>query len=831
MKMKSAVMVLPLLVLLLFTWLSLRGMNPEAERFDRALSTLNGFVVAESALQRDVLASRSGLLRNYDPIVRETNELAAALDQLRELTPTDTPVGSAIKALGDSLGRQERLTEQFKSDNALLQNSLSYFDLFSNRLTVLDRTGPSAPQVTSLSAAMLRLTLDTSAATATEVEQQLDALAAESVAASDGTTTQALLAHGRLLRKLLPQTDATLKALFALPIKQEQRAVRSIVLERQLASRNGARNFRVLLYAASVVLVGILIGFGLQLRARALALRRRAVFEHVIASISARFINFKPHELTIHVETALVELADYLGADRAYLIVIGPPCQIFKWRRGGTKYPVGWPKDAEAAVSAFSGVAHGIVHVSRVDQLPESPVRDALAARGIQSWICASNLLEENRADAGAILGFDLTSTKSFTNLSAIGLLPMALHVIASAIDRQTLEQDRTRLERRLQQARRMETVGALTSGIAHNFNNIVGAILGHAEMAEALVGTKKPLHNITAIRRAAERARDLIDQLLTYGRRREARRRPVSVGLLIAEAETLLPPALPDTIELLIHNAAKTAIVSGEPAQLQQVIMNLCNNAAQATSGRGRVEVSAEIRDVARQVLSHGELAKGRYVVITVSDSGRGMDEITLGKIFEPFFTTRAAGNGLGLATVREIVREHGGALNVRTQLGVGSAFEVWLPCAATPEPASPDDATALPLGDGETVLLLDDDRDRLLKNEEVLAALGYEPVGFSSVDEALAACRGAQHRFDAAVLALHGTAKLIDIAVVLRRAATELPIVLAMPNADHADADALAEARITEIVGNPLAAIEIAVALARCRIGEARREHQTIE
>ena len=832
MKMNSAVVIVPLLVLLLFTWLSLRGMNPEAEEFDRALSTLDGFVVAESALQRDVLAARSGLLRNYDPLVRETHDSANALDQLRDLTIADPAIASPVKALDASLTRQEQLTEQFKSDNALLQNSLAYFELFSNQLTASDRSGPVAPLVTTLSAAMLRLTLDTSQATAGEVEQLLDALAAERVAANDNSMTQALLAHGRLLRRLLPQTDATLKALFALPIKNEQRALRSILLERQLTSRNGARDFRLLLYAASVVLVGILIGFGLQLRTRALALRRRAAFEHVIAGISTRFINFKPHELTALVEVALAELADYLGAERAYLIVIAPPCQIFKWRRSGTKYPAGWPKGAQEAVAAFSGVARGIVHVARVDQLPAGPRRDTLAAGGVRSWICASNLLEENPVNTGAILGFDLTAAKRFTNLSALGLLPMALHAIAGAVDRQTLEQDRTRLERRLQQARRMETVGALTSGIAHNFNNIVGAILGHAEMAETLIETKKkPLHNITAIRRAAERARDLIDQLLTYGRRREARRRPVNVGLLMTEAETLLRPALPDTIELSVRDAAETAIISGEPTQLQQVVINLCNNAAQATSGHGRVEISAEVRDVARQALSHGELAEGRYVVITVSDSGRGMDETTLGKIFEPFFTTRATGNGLGLATVREIVQEHSGALNVRTQLGAGSSFEAWLPCAAAPETAGPTNAPALPLGNGETVLMLDDDRDSLLKNEEVLAALGYEPVGFSRVDEALVAGRSAPHRFDAVVLALRETAKLLEVAIALRQAAVELPIVLSMPTSDHADADALAEARVTEIVRNPLAAIEIAAALARCRASKAHHEHQTID
>jgi signal transduction histidine kinase len=829
-KVKSAVAIVPLFVLLLFTWLSLRGMNPQAERFDRALSTLNGFVVAESALQRDVLAARSGLLRNYDSIVRESNELADALDQLRELPRTDPATGSAITALTESELRQDELTEQFKTDNALLQNSLSYFELFSNRLLASDKTGALTPQVTTLSAAMLRLTLDTSPATAGEVEQQLDALAAERAPDSDSSATQALLAHGRLLRNLLPRTDATLKALFALPIKQEQRTLRSIVLNRQLASRNAARRFRLLLYAGSVVLLGILIGFGLKLRARARALRHRAALEHVITGISTRFINSEPHQVVTHVETALSELGEFFGADRVYILLVDPPSRAIKWSRQETKFPTDWLQRANRALPAFSGATNGVVYVSRVDHLPASPLRDALSTCRIRSWMCTSNFLEENRIAAGAILGFDLIRAKSFTRLSANGLLPMALHAMASAIERQTLEQDRTQLEQRLQHARRMETIGALTSGIAHNFNNIVGAILGHAEMAEALVGTRKPLHNITAIRRAAERARDLIDQLLTYGHRREARRRPVNVGLLLAEAETLLRPALPNTIELLIRNEVTAAVISGEPAQLQQIIINLCNNAAQAISGRGRVEISAELRDTVRQALSHGEVAEGRYVLITVSDNGRGIDEVTLDKIFEPFFTTRAAGNGLGLATVREIVREHGGGLNVRTQPGIGSAFEAWLPCTMAPEPGNPTDVPTLPLGTGQTILLLEDDRERLLKNEEILAALGYEPVGFSRPEEALAACQGPQHRFDIAVLTIRETAELIAVANALRRAAAELPIVLAMPTSDHADPDAFAAARITEIVSSPLAAIEIAAALARCRARQPRHQHQTI-
>ena len=133
---------------------------------------------------------------------------------------------------------------------------------------------------------------------------------------------------------------------------------------------------------------------------------------------------------------------------------------------------------------------------------------------------------------------------------------------------------------------------------------------------------------------------------------------------------------------------------------------------------------------------LSHGELQPGRYVRLAVSDTGRGMDEATLARIFEPFFTTRSAGNGLGLATVREIVREHGGAMNVRSTPGEGSRFEVWLPGLATAGAALQLDAAAVPLGRGETMLMVANDSARLLRDEEMLAALGYEPVGFTDAD-----------------------------------------------------------------------------------------------
>ena len=292
----------------------------------------------------------------------------------------------------------------------------------------------------------------------------------------------------------------------------------------------------------------------------------------------------------------------------------------------------------------------------------------------------------------------------------------MAFDAIANAVRREVLEQDKERLEASLHQARRMETIGALTSGIAHNFNNIVGAILGFAEMAHAHVKAgSRPANSLGEIRRAGERARDLVDQILTFGRRGAMRRERICVKELIAETRTLLEASLPRHISLMIHETSETTIVAAEPAQLQQVILNVCNNAAQAMDEAGTIEITLEARETESAMrMGHDDLAAGRYTIISIVDTGRGMDEATRERIFEPFFTTRRGGNGLGLATVREIVRQHGGAVSVQSSLGAGTRFDIWLPCAP-PVELAPGQTAFGPTGRGcgETVLVLEMDRE----------------------------------------------------------------------------------------------------------------------
>jgi CheY-like chemotaxis protein len=207
-----------------------------------------------------------------------------------------------------------------------------------------------------------------------------------------------------------------------------------------------------------------------------------------------------------------------------------------------------------------------------------------------------------------------------------------------------------------------------------------------------------------------------------------------------------------------------------------------------------------------------------GRYVCLAVIDSGHGFDESVARRLFEPFFTTRSAGTGLGLATVHEIVRDHDGAMNVQSIPEHGSRFEAWLP-AVTADGTAAVGPEVPPLGHGETVLVVESERERLLFNEEMLAALGYEPVGFERPADAIAACRSAPDRFDI-ILVSHASQALVglDLTYALHEVAPRQPILLATSSTIDVSVDALAEAGISELLRRPLVSTELAAALARC-------------
>jgi len=185
-------------------------------------------------------------------------------------------------------------------------------------------------------------------------------------------------------------------------------------------------------------------------------------------------------------------------------------------------------------------------------------------------------------------MAFDDASGRYGARSSQVPIARLAENAVANALEREFLERERAKLTMRLERARRMQMVGSLASGIAHNFNNIIGAILGYSEMIEPqLARGTKPAEHVDELRRAAERGRDLVDNILTFGRRSDAHIRAVQVRALLQEAASFLRASLPSNIELVLEDVPNDVAVSGEPAQLQQLILNLCTNAAQAMGGR----------------------------------------------------------------------------------------------------------------------------------------------------------------------------------------------------------------------------------------------------
>jgi nitrogen-specific signal transduction histidine kinase/CheY-like chemotaxis protein len=388
--------------------------------------------------------------------------------------------------------------------------------------------------------------------------------------------------------------------------------------------------------------------------------------------------------------------------------------------------------------------------------------------------------------------------------------------------ERKLSEAERERLAQRLRQAEKMEAVGRLAGGIAHDFNNVLAGILAYGEMLFDEAPDESPLKRYAQnVLTAATRGRELVEQILAYSRSQSGKRVPVDIARVAAETLELIRGSLPATIRLDASAAQTSLVVVGDATQLHQVVMNLCSNAIQAMSGAGTLRVALETEYIpAERALSHDTLRAGLYARLTVEDSGCGMNEATLARIFEPFFTTKeiGRGTGLGLSLVYAIVTDLAGAIDVKSTVGQGSTFAVYLPLAEVAPPGTVGAGRRQPRGSGERVLLIDDEAPVLAASAEVLSRLGYEPVSFSDSHVALAAFEAAPGNFDVVLTddlmpGLTGT----ELARVVRLRRPELPIVLVTGYSGPLLTQQALAAGVTELLTKPLQSRTIAMALAR--------------
>ncbi|MEX3953316.1 PAS domain S-box protein [Paraburkholderia sp. EG287B] len=378
-------------------------------------------------------------------------------------------------------------------------------------------------------------------------------------------------------------------------------------------------------------------------------------------------------------------------------------------------------------------------------------------------------------------------------------------------------EQARRQLESQLRQSQKLEALGTFAGGIAHDFNNILGAIVGYGELAlQALADETPEQRYVAQVLKSADRARSLVERILTFSRSGLTTRQPVHVQPIVQDSIEMLKVRLPACIRLEAELNAPKAHIEGDPAHLDQLVTNLCVNAIHAMPGGGTLRVVLDTLDLdAARSLSHGAVEAGHFVRLAVSDSGVGMAPDLLERIFNPFFTTRKAGEGtgLGLALVDGIVREYGGGIDVSTMVGAGSQFELLLPTIDSHTSQPREDEKACPYGEGQTILLVDDEEALVRIGEERLAELGYEPAGFVSSDAAWQAFRADPQRFDAVVTdqTMPGITG-VELARMIRSLRAEIPIILVSGFSSPALEAQAREAGVNAQLRKPLRRAELA-------------------
>ncbi|WP_064696947.1 two-component system VirA-like sensor kinase [Rhizobium aegyptiacum] len=719
------------------------GRVPSRETHEAILTSLRAIDINHASLQRDVLQARAGLLTNYDPLVDSIINLHVAVTRLRGLfdesgIETTAELDTELSKIAASIDSDEALVERFKTDNALLQNSLSIANQMLSELHA-----SSDPVVTSalamandLGNLMMRFTAQPDASISTAIRSQLTMLSQSDAAGV--ADVRSYVAHANMVLDTLPSVDNTIEA-----IQASRTSEAAQVLQEKYLSAYGMASVRsawtrLLLGSVSVLLCVYIAILVYRLRAQTHRLTQQLDLENLVADIRKRF-NEDFDDVRAAVQDSLMMLAHFFDASKYAFAVVNNVTREADESFGN------------ADESAFRALIQRLSAQMTASMKDEQLHWDRFYYHNLQQSDIQS--FPEGVLSAGSVaatsidhhsFGFlflEHREVRKKPDADELRLLGHAVVVLAQCIKSQKDKEEKLALEARLEHSQRLEAVGTLAGGIAHEFNNTLGAILGYGEMALQLdrnpARTRQYIREIVA---SGQRAKHIIDQILTFSRKRARISRPFSLTEAIDDIIPLVRLSIPDKVKLSTNVAEALPAIFGNPIEIQQVIMNLCTNAAQAAGDEGQISISAEQINVeSKLALSHGELPAGSYVVVSVEDNGKGIAPSVLPHIFEPFFTTKSntGGTGLGLAAVHGHVTGMNGRIDVASRQGQGTCFGLYFPFVSDePIPlAQFFNERTVPLGSGQTVLLAQRDTNLRLMYEEKIAALGYEPIGFSSL------------------------------------------------------------------------------------------------
>ncbi len=347
-----------------------------------------------------------------------------------------------------------------------------------------------------------------------------------------------------------------------------------------------------------------------------------------------------------------------------------------------------------------------------------------------------------------------LTTTKAqqyeFTNR----LLEQTKKTLEQKIlEQQQAEEKRLQLEAQLKHSQKLEAIGTLAGGIAHDFNNLLFAMLGYITMAKEDLDETNPVReDLEEAITAAKRAKDLVQQILTFSRQQEGEQQPIRISSLVKEALKMIRAFLPATIEIREDWENAQSAILADPSQIHQIVMNLCTNAGYAMrSTGGRLEVNLADVEIDSGFASSYAISEGRYLMLSVSDTGHGIPAEDLDRIFDPFFTTKPVGEGtgMGLAVVHGIVRNHNGAITVSSEPGDKTVFKLYFPVIEDEIEDSQMEIESMPKGTGH-ILVVDDEISLVKLEKRILERCGYQVTTAISSLEALQLFRESPDYFD---------------------------------------------------------------------------------
>jgi len=312
------------------------------------------------------------------------------------------------------------------------------------------------------------------------------------------------------------------------------------------------------------------------------------------------------------------------------------------------------------------------------------------------------------------------------------------------------------KIEEELLQSQKMKAIGTLAGGIAHDFNNILSTIMGYSEVAKLSIPSSSPaVKDINEILKASKRAANLIKQILTFSRNSGSHRGPIAPHLVIKEALQMMRSSMPATVKIEQYFDKECGVIIADPTNLHQIIINLCTNALHAlTDEKGTLSIGLRIKEISDdEIEGEPDVSPGQFVVLEVRDTGHGMDQATQKRIFDPYFTTKEVGKGtgLGLAVVHGIIKDYNGFIRVRSEVGKGTSFYVYIPASQQKVPTADKEETYEPLPTGnEHILIIDDESTIIDLKKVVLEQLGYKVTATTDSFNALDKIRSTPGRFD---------------------------------------------------------------------------------